>query len=652
MASIAPHGRFHGRMVIESVSESIRRHHVIRIDSDGSTSKLANDAGSKGRKHYGTKDIPVVDLTEEDRDVFFGKTCGHQREIPEQAHTSNVSQSSPDVIDLISDSESEFDPGDYLTDEGIEELLRSWNDEQPAFVAAPPSRRVVSFTFYTGMILEPGMSVELCTGRFLRIDQVVEDDQGIFLRGKHFATLESLGSQFPKWKRELCWVVRETPDGGEVPDEDVPVTEVKRIRTIHLTNRRHTDPNGTQTPHSCAYFCRLKRLSVSNTDVAIRYLTPEEADEGFKVPSALLRSNWRGETRPFGSIDKPAREIIDVDTGRSVQLPVDSSDENTRQYSFGDSFCGAGGVSCGAREAGLYVKWGFDHNPAPASTFAMNFPNALCELADFSEFLTMSSKEIRVDVCHSSPPCQTWSAAHTIESANDDKNSALIFSAFNLIGKIKPRIHTMEETVGLIERHKEEFNCIVHDIIELGYSIHCKVVNCCDYGVPQKRKRLILIAAGPGEQLPRFPKPTHGPPGSGLQQYATIASAISNIPANAEDHDVQRALERGFRYGHKAPYDPNTWAKTITCSGGEGNYHPSGKRNYTNREYACLQTFPMDYKFYAKGVVKQIGNAVPPLLSQTIYRAIIQSLRETDEAEMRAARAEAEERAARTISLL
>lgn len=114
---------------------------------------------------------------------------------------------------------------------------------------------------------------------------------------------------------------------------------------------------------------------------------------------------------------------------------------------------------------------------------------------------------------------------------------------------------------------------------------------------------------------------------------------------------MQRALERGFRYGHKAPFDPNTWAKTITCSGGEGNYHPSGQRSYTNREYACLQTFPMDYRFFAKGVVKQIGNAVPPRLSQTIYRAIVQSLRETDREELQA-REQAEERERRIISLL
>jgi DNA (cytosine-5)-methyltransferase 1 len=332
------------------------------------------------------------------------------------------------------------------------------------------------------------MSVELWRGMFVRITQVVDNRQGFFLRGQHFTTLESLGEQFPKWERELCWVVRETTDGTEILEEDIPIAEVKGIQTIHLTNRRYTTGE-----NSSDYFCRLKRASVSRTDIIIRYLMPEEADEGFKVPLNVLRWSWRGETRAFGSIDNCSPPtVIDIETGRPLAL----SAESIRQYTFGDSFCGAGGVSCGARRAGLFVKWGFDHSIPPLSTFAKNFTDATCELADFDQFMTISSNEVRVDVCHSSPPCQTWSPAHTIPSANDDKNSALIFSAFNLIGKVKPRIHTMEETTGLIERHKDEFNCVVRDIIELGYSIHCKVVNCYDYGVPQIRKRLILIAAG------------------------------------------------------------------------------------------------------------------------------------------------------------
>jgi DNA (cytosine-5)-methyltransferase 1 len=135
--------------------------------------------------------------------------------------------------------------------------------------------------------------------------------------------------------------------------------------------------------------------------------------------------------------------------------------------------------------------------------------------------------------------------------------------------------------------------------------------------------------------LPPFPKPTHGPPGSGLLPYRTVRMCISNIPPEAPDHDVQGTLSRGLRMGPREPFNPNSLARTVTCGGGEFNYHPSGQRRYTNRELACLQTFPLSYKFRQREVKKQIGNAVPPLLSKAIFREIIKSLQRTDEAEVR-----------------
>lgn len=134
----------------------------------------------------------------------------------------------------------------------------------------------------------------------------------------------------------------------------------------------------------------------------------------------------------------------------------------------------------------------------------------------------------------------------------------------------------------------------------------------------------------PGERLPQFPEPTHGP---GRQPYATISSAISGIPPDAPDHDVMAAVfSPGFE---KPPFDANTLAKTITCGGGE-NYHPSGLRRYTNREFASLQTFPVTYQF-ASNMKKQVGNAVPPKLAEALYRAIIESLCQTDAEELRMA---------------
>ena len=135
----------------------------------------------------------------------------------------------------------------------------------------------------------------------------------------------------------------------------------------------------------------------------------------------------------------------------------------------------------------------------------------------------------------------------------------------------------------------------------------------------------------PGETLPLLPKPTHGLPGSGLLPLATIRSLIGGIPTTAPDHDVEGALNRGLRNGYRTPFDADQQARTMTCGGGEGNYHPSGRRGFTNREFACLQTFPLDHRFGTSGVRRQIGNAVPPVLAKAIYREIIKSLRRTDE---------------------
>lgn len=96
---------------------------------------------------------------------------------------------------------------------------------------------------------------------------------------------------------------------------------------------------------------------------------------------------------------------------------------------------------------------------------------------------------------------------------------------------------------------------------------------------------------------------------------------------------MKAALERGLRGGHREPFDANQQAMTITTGGGQFNYHPSGKRCFTNREFAALQTFDNDYRFGQREIRKQIGNAVPPVLGKALYRETIKSLKRSDSAE-------------------
>ncbi|KAL5339741.1 S-adenosyl-L-methionine-dependent methyltransferase [Aspergillus crustosus] len=549
----------------------------------------------------------------------------------EDSRTATPFSSVParEIVDLT-DAEG-FHDGDYLTDECYEILREDW--ARSAAAAKSPvhaegvEKKCLTEVCVDGIVYMPGQSVELHDDSFLRICSVWEEPDGqISFQGRRLWLLETIdtkdhdGIYLPRWPNELVWIVGET--GA------VPLDIVRRFVPLFFTNNCHASQDLHKKSRSKDLFCRLKE----DLRTSVEYLAFEESDTGYQIKPETLRRDWRGNTASFGSeMGAPVIVLDDIEDDQSDPM---AEERSRRKYTFGDGFCGAGGVSCGAETAGLYIKWAFDLSPHAAGTYRLNFATAECEESDIFSFLTNDERFMRVDITHGSPPCQTFSPAHTIACANDDANSACIFSCGDLIRRAKPRIHTMEETSGLFERHKETFFGVIHDFIETGYSVRWALLNCMEYGVPQSRKRLVIIASGPGELLPSMPKPTHGLPGSGLRDLTTINQMISNIPPGTPDHDVESARIRGASTW-RAPFDANQQARTITCSGGENNYHPSGQRGFTNREFACLQTFPLSFRFGPRQVRKQIGNAVPPLLANAIYREIIRTLQDTDERELR-----------------
>lgn len=178
----------------------------------------------------------------------------------------------------------------------------------------------------------------------------------------------------------------------------------------------------------------------------------------------------------------------------STTVNAPASQANRRRYTFGDCFCGAGGMSRGAVNAGLRVKWGFDFNLAACQTYEMNFfgtPIYNVWANQFSE----AKGDHKVDICHLSPPCQFFSDAHTIQGKDDDMNTASLFAIFNLLEKAKPRIVTLEQTSGLIRRHPIFFNAVINMFTSRGFSVRWKVMNCADFGLPQRRMRLLIMAS-------------------------------------------------------------------------------------------------------------------------------------------------------------
>jgi DNA (cytosine-5)-methyltransferase 1 len=314
-------------------------------------------------------------------------------------------------------------------------------------------------------------------------------------------------------------------------ERHVPVSlmEVTGLSEVIFTNVR-PGKNWKNRPDSglpdSGLFCRLKvtkrkrpkismgrsrGLQPSSThewDRSVEYLTLEECDEGYGFVSYDLRDRYRGcRTVPFGEgqIRSSSYPTITTDENEDeddshfhqdssrplVDLTVDPT-----AYTFGDAYCGAGGTSCGAKQAGLEIKWACDMDRFAVETYGLNFPSAWIEFCSFSDLLTHPKGNLQVDIAHCSPPCQTFSPAHTINCDRDDSNSACIFSAGNLVEHATPRILTMEETSGLKERYKEFLYRVIMDLIEAGYSVRWTVIDVLHYGVPQTRKRLIIIAAG------------------------------------------------------------------------------------------------------------------------------------------------------------
>ena len=321
-----------------------------------------------------------------------------------------------------------------------------------------------------------------------------------------------------------------------------------------------------------------------------------------------------------------------------------------------DLFCGIGGLSYGLMQAGISVAAGLDEDDSCRYAYEENIK---CDFLneDLFEFSGSDLKkywsdaEIRILV--GCAPCQPFST-HANKNKNKEGNQKwrLLEEFSRIIEETEPHIISMENVPNLA--NKEIFKNFVSSLKEQEYSVSFKNVFCPDYGIPQKRRRLVLLASRLGEI--NLIEPTHDP-----NSYNTTEHAIRGLPpvksgevcANDplhittnlseinlkriraskpngtwEDWDKEIQLEchkkkSGSTY--KAVYGRMAWGEpspTITTqfyNYGTGRFgHPEQDRALTIREAALLQTFPLDYVFYKDeseitltGLGKHIGNAVP-----------------------------------------
>ena len=334
-----------------------------------------------------------------------------------------------------------------------------------------------------------------------------------------------------------------------------------------------------------------------------------------------------------------------------------------------DLFCGAGGLTRGLLDAGINVSAGYDIDPDCRFAYEANNKAArfvMKSVVDLGgEELDEHYPDGHVKILVGCAPCQPFSKYTQGQDIEANEKWCLARQFARLVAEIRPEIVSMEN-VPEIQRH-EVFHGFVRKLKRLGYRVSFEEAYCPDHGVPQQRRRLVLLASLFGDIALSVPRRT--PP-------VAVRDAISHLAPLAAGECSDDPLHRACRLSplnlrriqasrpggcwrewppelvadchrtemgknYPSVYGRMVWdapAPTITTQFfgfGNGRFgHPEQDRAITLREGAILQSFPPDYQFIPPGcevsfssLGRLIGNAVPVRLGRSIGNSILQHLK-------------------------
>jgi DNA (cytosine-5)-methyltransferase 1 len=341
-----------------------------------------------------------------------------------------------------------------------------------------------------------------------------------------------------------------------------------------------------------------------------------------------------------------------------------------------DLFSGCGGISEGFAESGYFeIKGALDFNLDASKTFKFNFPNAKVLFGDITNLVNPEEHFKDVDIIVGGPPCQGFSSLnrHNKDLENDPRN-LLFFEFLRIVKALKPKA-ILIENVRQILTQKDGFakNKITELLSELGYNVSSFVLDASEFGVPQKRRRAFFI--GVKKNIPIISIKILEK--LKIKIKVNVKEAIGDLYKLEEKKRKQdnaffvdkrkenRYLkilknDKGYIFNHKIRY-PNlnviekishvkqggNWKQvpenlfpykrgnrhsnylrrldesdqSITIDTGHDVYfHPVFNRVPTVRESARIQSFPDDFLFLGKTTsqLRQVGNAVPPLLAKVL----------------------------------
>ncbi len=355
-----------------------------------------------------------------------------------------------------------------------------------------------------------------------------------------------------------------------------------------------------------------------------------------------------------------------------------------------DLFCGCGGFSKGFEEAGFNVCFGIDMWKDAIITYKRNFPNTFVMNEDITKVsgkmildaINMNADDI--DVIFGGPPCQGFSVSG--KRMIDDERNKLYKSFVQIVSEIKPRVFVMENVPGLVRLFEGKVaEQIKDDFTRIGYEVKIKILSADNFGVPQQRKRVFFVGLNKNKivNVENYSYPTEEYGEGFAKQAWTCKDAISDldfVPDNcvmgediayeiAPQNDYQKAMRKGSKrvLNHSITLHNSKTKEIIALVPDGGNYkdlpeelqdtrkvhiawtrmdskkpcftidtghnhhfHYKENRVPTVRESARIQSFPDTFEFIGikTSQLKQVGNAVPPLLAKAVAESVKKTLLE------------------------
>lgn len=337
-----------------------------------------------------------------------------------------------------------------------------------------------------------------------------------------------------------------------------------------------------------------------------------------------------------------------------------------------DLFCGVGGLTCGVRSAGIEVVAGYDIDLSSKLAYEANNPGSEFILRDVSavrngELAAYFPVDTDIRVLMGCAPCQPFSTYNRLPKSAPARSAKMnLLATFGaLVEDVTPDIVSIENVPNLTK--ESVFVQFVEMLSRLNYHVQWQILNTASYGVPQTRRRLVLLASRLGPIS--IPAPTHS-----TENFRTVSETIGDLPrigAGETSHSdnlhrsrrlttvnlnriraskpggswkdwPEQLLPNAYKkpsgksytsvYGRMQWNSPSPTITTQFIGYGSGRFgHPEQDRALSLREGALLQTFPRNYVFvppeagndyHMQPIAIQIGNAVPPQLGKVLGHAI------------------------------